>query len=231
MDTTSAPGRPDTELRETNRRFYDDMWRDARLVEPRRFNTWPLVSALVSQSHVRLEVAPGLRPRLPVEGTHFVDLSQPAIARLRLRAASVTLASITALPFASGKFDLVCAFDIVEHVDDENEALSELSRVCDTGGVLLIAVPLHPSRWTPFDDFVGHCRRYEPQRLLAQTERERFLGGEQRRIRHAGEIVAPAGLGHVVAHAQSRTVDVVVQPRDDADRRALSRKNCCCVPA
>ena len=102
MDTTSTPGRLDIKLRDTNRRFYDDMWRAARLVEPRRFNTWPLVSTLVKQSHVRLEIAPGLRPHLPVEGTHFVDLSQPAIAGLRMRAESVSLASSTALPFASG---------------------------------------------------------------------------------------------------------------------------------
>lgn len=166
MDTGSTCGRKDADLLEINRRFYDPMWRDARLVEPQRFNTWPLVSSLVSQSRSRLEVAPGLRPRLPVEGTHFVDLSEPAIAKLRPRAASVTLGSITALPFAVGQFDLVCAIDIVEHVDDENGALSELSRVCEADGVLLVAVPLHPSRWTAFDDFVGHCRRYEPQQLL-----------------------------------------------------------------
>ena len=166
MDTTSAPRRTQAQLPETNRRFYDALWRDAGLIEPRRFNTWPLVSDLVSQSHFRLEVAPGLRPRLPVEGTHFIDLSEPAIVKLRPRAGSVTLGSITALPFASGKFDLVCAFDIVEHVDDEVGALSELSRVCAADGALLIAVPLHPARWTPFDDFVGHCRRYEPRRLL-----------------------------------------------------------------
>src|SRR6266850_420097 len=55
--------RTEAQLRETNRRFYDALWRDARLVEPRRFNTWPLVSTLVSQAHSRLEVAPGLRPR------------------------------------------------------------------------------------------------------------------------------------------------------------------------
>lgn len=166
MNTTSERRHTDAQLQDTNRRFYDAMWRDARLVEPRRFNTWPLVSALVSRSRSRLEVAPGLRPRLPVEGTHFVDLSEPALAKLRVRAASVTLGSITAMPFARGKFDLVCAFDIVEHVDDEDAALSELSRVCDAGGTLLIAVPLHPARWTAFDDFVGHCRRYEPERLL-----------------------------------------------------------------
>ncbi|MBC8007093.1 MAG: methyltransferase domain-containing protein [Prolixibacteraceae bacterium] len=166
MDTVSASARRHAQLQETNRQFYDPMWRDARLVEPQRFNTWPLVSSLVSRSRSRLEVAPGLRPRLPVDGTHFVELSEPAISKLRTAAASVTLGSITALPFASGRFDLVCAIDIVEHVDDENNALSELSRVCDAGGALLLAVPLHPSRWTPFDDFVGHCRRYEPQRLL-----------------------------------------------------------------
>jgi SAM-dependent methyltransferase len=165
-DMTSASGGSGAELQETNRRFYDALWRDARLVEPQRFNTWPLVSALAARSRRRLEVAPGLRPRLPVEGTHFVDLSASAIDRLRDRAASVSVGSITALPFATAEFDLVCAFDIVEHVEDEDGALSELSRVCAAGGTFLVAVPLHPSRWTPFDEMVGHCRRYEPQRLL-----------------------------------------------------------------
>ena len=174
MDTPSISRHTDAELRETNRRFYDALWRDARLVEPHRFNTWPLVSSLVSRSRRRLEVAPGLRPRLPVEGTHFVDLSAPAIDKLRARAASVTVGSITALPFARAEFDLVCAFDIVEHVDDEDGALSELSRVCAAGGTFLVAVPLHPSRWTPFDEMVGHCRRYEPQRLLDKLDEYRF---------------------------------------------------------
>ena len=166
MTTQSTALRQIADLAQTNRSFYDPMWRDARLIEPQRFNTWPLVNSLAAQARSRLEVAPGLRPRLPVEGTHFVDLSEPAVTKLRPRAASVTLGSITALPFSNGAFDLVCAVDIVEHVDDEDGALSELSRVCAAGGALLVAVPLHPSRWTPFDDFVGHCRRYEPQRLL-----------------------------------------------------------------
>lgn len=153
-------------LRNANQRFYDALWMHARLVEPQRFNTWPLVSALVANSQCRLEVAPGLRPRLPVEGTHFADLSAPAVKKLRSRAASVSVATITALPFGADKFDLVCAFDIVEHVDDEDAALSELARVCMADGIVVMAVPLHPSRWTPFDDLVGHCRRYEPMRLL-----------------------------------------------------------------
>ncbi|HVY05421.1 MAG TPA: class I SAM-dependent methyltransferase, partial [Burkholderiales bacterium] len=159
---------------DVNRRFYEPMWRDAALVEPQRFNTWPLVSGMLAAAASRLEVAPGLRPRLPIEGTHFADLSAAAIAKLRPRAASVTQASITALPFAAASFDLVCAVDIVEHVEDEDAALSELGRVCKEGGSLIVAVPLHPSRWTPFDDFVGHCRRYEPAHLLRKLGQHGF---------------------------------------------------------
>ena len=151
---------------ESNRSFYDGLWAQCRLVEPDRFNTWPLVRDLVARSQRRLEVAPGLRPRLPIEGTHFVDISEPALARLRSCAASATLQSVTALSFADAEFDLVCAFDIVEHVDDEDGTFDELDRVCAPGGALLLSVPLHPSQWTAFDDFVGHRRRYEPDRLV-----------------------------------------------------------------
>ncbi|MEO8004578.1 MAG: class I SAM-dependent methyltransferase, partial [Betaproteobacteria bacterium] len=172
--TPASPSVNNEQALDTNRRFYEPMWRDARLIEPQRFNTWPLVSALVAGTRARLEVAPGLRPRLPVEGTHFVDLSAAALAKLRPRAGAVMQGSITALPFASATFDLVCAVDIVEHVEDEDAALSELSRVCVTGAALIVAVPLHPSHWTPFDDLVGHCRRYEPEHLLAKLAQYGF---------------------------------------------------------
>jgi SAM-dependent methyltransferase len=158
--------RTSQELVEDNRRFYDSLWAGCRLVEPDRFNTWPLVQSVLPSSGLRLEVAPGLRPRLPIENTHFVDISAPALERLRAHGGRVTLAEVTALPFGDATFDLVCALDIIEHVDDENGALSEISRVMKPGATLLVSTPLHPSRWTSFDDFVGHKRRYEPPRLL-----------------------------------------------------------------
>lgn len=159
------------DLRDANRRFYDLLWSGARLVEPERFNTWPLVRSLLPESGRRLEVAPGLRPRLPLEDTQFVDISAPALAELRRRNARVALGEITSLPFADAAFDLVCALDIVEHVDDDEGALAELARVTSRGGTLLLSTPLHPLRWTPFDDLVGHKRRYEPQSLLAKLTR------------------------------------------------------------
>jgi SAM-dependent methyltransferase len=163
------------ELLDANRRFYDLLWSGAELVEPERFNTWPLVHSLLSGSDRRLEVAPGLRPRLPIEGTHFVDISAPALTKLRERGAQVILSQISSLPFADGAFDLVCALDIVEHVDDDDAALEELSRVTKPGGSLVISAPLHPSLWTAFDDFVGHKRRYEPSGLIAKLTHHRIV--------------------------------------------------------
>ena len=165
MRPTVQRTRSAQDLLDENRRFYDLLWSGARLVEPERFNTWPLVRSLLPQCGRRLEVAPGLRPRLPLEDTQFVDISAPALAKLRGRGADVVLGEVTSLPFADAAFGLVCALDIVEHVDDDDGALSELSRVVQPGGTLLISTPLHPSRWTSFDDFVGHRRRYEPSRL------------------------------------------------------------------
>ena len=158
----------DRELLDVNRRFYDLLWSGARLVEPTRFNTWPLVNSLLPRSQRQLEIAPGLRPRLPIETTQFVDISVPALSALRARGASVMLGLVSSLPFAAASFDLVCTLDIVEHVDDDDAALSEIARVAAPGAVLLLSAPLHPSRWTAFDDFVGHRRRYEPLDLIAK---------------------------------------------------------------
>ena len=168
MKPAPPHARSDPELLEANRRFYDPLWTDARLVEPERFNTWPLVSSLISPSRPRLEVGPGLRPRLPLAGTHFVDASVPAVAKLRAGGADAVLGLASSLPFSDGVFHLVCALDILEHVDDDEGVLGELSRVAAPGAALLLSVPLHPSHWTAFDDFVGHRRRYEPGRLVVK---------------------------------------------------------------
>jgi SAM-dependent methyltransferase len=172
--TLPTPARSASELLDVNRHFYDALWADARLIEPERFNTWPLVRSLLAPEQRRLEVAPGLRPRLPIEGTQFVDISPSALAKLRARGGAGTLGSITALPYRDAVFDLICAFDVIEHVDDDERALAELSRVASPGAALITSVPLHPAQWTGFDDFVGHRRRYEPEKLMAQLARHGF---------------------------------------------------------
>ncbi len=172
--TSLTPTGTDSNLLDVNRHFYEALWADARLIGPERFNTWPLVRSLLAPEQRRLEVAPGLRPRLPIEGTQFIDISPSALAKLRARGGAAALGSITALPYGDKIFDLVCAFDVIEHVDDDERALSELSRVASPGAALITSVPLHPARWTGFDDFVGHRRRYEPEKFMAQLARHGF---------------------------------------------------------
>lgn len=162
------------DLTAVNQAFYDGLWADTRLERPERFNTWPLVSSLLPAAVHRLEVGPGLRPRLPVAGTDFIDLTEMAVAQLNARQGRATVGDIRALPFADARFDLVAAFDVIEHVEDDRRAFGELARVLKPGGVLLCAVPLHAAQWTSFDACVGHARRYAPEELRARLAEHGF---------------------------------------------------------
>ncbi len=173
-DPVFASANRGAQLTEHNRRFYDGLWSQSRLIAPERFNTWPLVQQLAAQAPRRLEIAPGMRPRLPLADTVFVDLSQPAIAALRAQGAQATLGLVTAIPCADACFDFVCAFDIVEHVEDDRQALRELARVAAPGAALLLSVPLHPTHWNAFDEFVGHRRRYVPAEFAALLRESGF---------------------------------------------------------
>jgi SAM-dependent methyltransferase len=163
--TTERPPSPD--IVAANRRFYNALWRRARCERPEAFNTWPLVSELLPFAATRLEIGPGLRPRLPIAGTHFIDISAPAIEQLNARGGIATLTELATLPFRDGELDLVCAFDVIEHVEDDRRVFGELSRVLKNDGVLICSVPLFAAHWTAFDDWVGHARRYDPSDLLA----------------------------------------------------------------
>ena len=153
-----------------NRGFYDAIWAETYLIQPERFNTWPLVRELNAAGSRRLEIGAGLRPRLPIPGTCFVEISRAALSRLVQQGGCAVQATAEALPFPDAAFDLVMAMDIIEHVDDE-PVFREMARVLRPGGALVLSSPLHPDNWTAFDDVVGHLRRYRPGDLLARLAR------------------------------------------------------------
>ncbi len=165
--TSTISGIQSDDLTTVNQRFYDRLWRHAYFIGPERFNTWPLVKELAARAANRLEVGPGMRPRLPVAGTHFVDISEPALVALKSRGGLTQVGNIARLPYPDSTFELACALDIIEHTVDQETAFAELSRVVKPGGAVLLAVPLHPDRWTTFDTVVGHAHRYGPDELLA----------------------------------------------------------------
>lgn len=161
----APPAAPSPDLRRINHDFYEALWAETYLVPPKRFNTWPLVALLLPLAPARLEIGAGLRPRLPVASTHFIDLSPSAVARLNALGGLATVGDLTDLPFPAARFDLVAAFDVIEHVADDQRAFHELARVLKPGGILLCSVPLHTAHWTSFDACVGHARRYDPATL------------------------------------------------------------------
>lgn len=79
-------------------------------------------------------------------------------------------ASATALPFADGSFDVVGAFDVIEHCAPEHVAVAELARVLAPGGRLLASVPAYTWAWSDHDVRAGHHRRYTRARIVRALE-------------------------------------------------------------
>lgn len=65
----------------------------------------------------------------------------------------------------SGRFDYLLAFEVLEHIEDDAEALLTWASWLRPGGHLLLSVPAHERRWTASDEWAGHFRRYEGELL------------------------------------------------------------------
>lgn len=66
---------------------------------------------------------------------------------------------------ADQDFDLVCAFEVLEHIEDDLGALRAWGGRVRRHGYVMISSPAFPARWGPFDSFAGHFRRYERQQF------------------------------------------------------------------
>ena len=65
----------------------------------------------------------------------------------------------TSIP-ATNVFDVIGAFDVLEHIEQDEAALREMHRALKPGGGVLIAVPQHPALWSAADEVALHQRRY-----------------------------------------------------------------------
>jgi ubiquinone/menaquinone biosynthesis C-methylase UbiE len=84
-------------------------------------------------------------------------------------------ASADVLPFTDASFDLVCAFDVLEHIRDDEKALQELFRVCKPGGFVCITVPAFAGLWSVHDEVNGHQRRYVRDTLRPKVVAAGFI--------------------------------------------------------
>lgn len=75
-------------------------------------------------------------------------------------------ASVLELPFENEAFDLVCAFDVIEHVENDELAAQEMKRVCKKDGLVFITVPAFMSLWNHHDVVNQHFRRYRMNEVI-----------------------------------------------------------------
>jgi len=67
-------------------------------------------------------------------------------------------------------YDLIGAFDVIEHIDDDRAALASIAKRLKRGGKLVITVPAHQWMWSAHDVVNHHKRRYSKQALRALVE-------------------------------------------------------------
>jgi SAM-dependent methyltransferase len=77
----------------------------------------------------------------------------------------IVLGSILSLPWPDQSFDIVCAFDVLEHIDDDKRAVAEMIRVARDGGLLFVTVPSQSFLWSEHDEINHHFRRYSLSEL------------------------------------------------------------------
>tara|TARA_Y100000310_G_scaffold337606_1_gene425133 strand:- start:1324 stop:2052 length:729 start_codon:yes stop_codon:yes gene_type:complete len=69
------------------------------------------------------------------------------------------------LTFKDNSFDLVLCSDVLEHIEHDDKALSEIKRVLKPGGMFIFSVPAHMFLWGPVDEVSLHYRRYQMKKI------------------------------------------------------------------
>lgn len=91
------------------------------------------------------------------------------VARSKARGAELVQAVVERLPWEA-EFDLVGAFDVLEHVTDHVAAAHQIARAIKPGGGVIVTVPQHRWLWSPLDDYSRHQRRYTRGELVSLLE-------------------------------------------------------------
>ena len=99
-----------------------------------------------------------------------VDVSDEAIAFMKKNGFKrIKKVSGIELPYKDKSYDLVAAFDVLEHIDNDEAALSEWNRVLKEDGVVIVTVPAYQWLWSDHDISLHHFRRYTTRLLKARA--------------------------------------------------------------
>lgn len=116
-------------------------------------------------------VLSAIRASYPSAEIHASEIYAAGLAYAAERVSSARLYQMDArrIPFR-GYFDVIGAFDVLEHIDDDVRVLDEVAKASAPGGGFIATVPQHPSLWSPQDDHARHVRRYTARELRRKVE-------------------------------------------------------------
>jgi SAM-dependent methyltransferase len=146
-----------------------------------------------------------------------VDLDRASLAMCRERGFPLGVVSDGyALPFQDASFELVCLFDALEHIPDDQRAALEVARCLAPGGLLVATVPAYPFLYANNDRVARHCRRYTRGALRRVLE---GAGLTVERLTHTNVLLFPMILPTVLA---LKAYERLFRRTADPDRTNLS---------
>lgn len=76
--------------------------------------------------------------------------------------------TLDSLPVAE-QFDTIIYIDVLEHIEDDRGEVRKAASHLNAGGRLIVLAPAHPWLFSPFDQAIGHYRRYTAPTLAGLT--------------------------------------------------------------
>lgn len=111
-------------------------------------------------------------PGIALSGSE-IFLAGLSHAAKRVPAAYLMQMDARRVPFAN-EYDAIGAFDVLEHIDEDDVVLRQLHNALNPGGVLFLTVPQHPWLWSASDEYACHVRRYTGREIERKVEKSGF---------------------------------------------------------
>jgi len=105
-----------------------------------------------------------------VDGLELDDEAR-ALSEKRLGRAIMSSPLPELADVADRHYDLIGAFDVIEHIEDDSAAIASIAKKLKPGGKFVMTVPAHQWMWTAHDVVNHHKRRYSRGSLKALLER------------------------------------------------------------
>jgi SAM-dependent methyltransferase len=111
-------------------------------------------------------------PNLEMSGSEIYSTGL-GYAADRVKCAALFQMDARDIPFES-EFDVIGAFDVLEHIEEDEAVLEQVFRAVTPGGGIMLTAPQHRFLWSQQDEYACHVRRYEAKELSNKVEKAGF---------------------------------------------------------